>query len=769
MFSRQQKYLANILLVVGIFSWFLITPTISKAYDETLGDTRPLIITGSGSVGTGVLGTGGNGTINLTGGNGGVNVNSGGADAGQANNPINEPAKAPLDLGSPVYNMLFGFVVTFFGWLLSWGSWLLEIGITQFMLGFGDKYFNQNIGVAVEETWKIIRDLFNLTFIFGLVYIGFKMILDSDDSNARKGLVNLIGAALFVNFSLFIVKFVIDLSHITASVIANGLTAGGAGIGNAFINVIGLGSIFDVTTAQINHFQTDGGALAYIFGTMIFLAVAAFVFAAGGILLIIRFIVLNIYLVFSPIMFLGWVFPSMSSYSSKYWDGFLRQAFFAPAYLMMLYLSLKVLESYKFKIGSVRYGDVFAGGAGFSQSGMGSAAEIIPFFILAMAFMILSLVVAKNMGAVGAGTAISFGNKITGKITGGLKNAGLGASGLAYRNTGGRLSKGALNLMDSSGLSNMPGTRSLRSAIKSGYEYGAGGTSLAKTRSDIKAEKADITDNRSRMFKETKKKERDAKIKAGMSPDATQDQIEALEQVGANASSSDLEGMTHAQRMAIAPFLSTSTLDDVGKSEKIEAKHIKEIKDKYKETLKGTLKVGGEIMTEKLTELSKKQIEILGDDFITEYSADFSSEQFKEILKSEKLTESQKNRFRSSRKAITDTRMSSSTPDDVAKVFQNSKKIDVGGSVMVERKNKKAKEIATLPGNVLTNDKSISYISLDVIKEIVSQRTLTEDERSLLIEKVTDKKYKNKDRNKIIGYLKTSKGIEEFGDIGTIT
>jgi hypothetical protein len=202
-------------------------------------------------------------------------------------------------------------------------------------------------------------------------------------------------------------------------------------------------------------------------------------------------------MVFSPMMFLGWVFPSMKGHSEKYWKGFLNQAFFAPAFIFMLYLSYRV--TYTFNYTTKDWGHFFGQGV-VEPIGVDG---LIPFFAMVIIFLLASIMVAKNMGAVGAATAVSVGNKMRGS-----------AQGFMYRNTGGRLAKGALNIMDRSGISNLPGTRSLRSAIKSGYEYGAGGTSLSKTRSEIKSEKAEISQNRVRMNSEVSSARRATNLEA---------------------------------------------------------------------------------------------------------------------------------------------------------------------------------------------------------------------------------------------------------------
>ena len=97
-------------------------------------------------------------------------------------------------VGGASQSLLYNFVVVVFGMLVRFGGMLLDAGIEYFVIGFGDVFNNSGVGLAVNDTWVIIRDFINLFFIFGLVYIGIRMILDSDNSNTRRWLVNLIMA-----------------------------------------------------------------------------------------------------------------------------------------------------------------------------------------------------------------------------------------------------------------------------------------------------------------------------------------------------------------------------------------------------------------------------------------------------------------------------------------------------------------------------------------------------------------------------------------------
>lgn len=323
-----------------------------------------------------------------------------------------------------VLGFIHTYVLTGIGWVVGQAGKAFDYAISEFIVGFGRLYIT-GTGETIDALWGTVRDIFNLTFIFGLVYIGFKMILDSSDSNARKMLVSLIGAALLVNFSLFITKFVIDFSNIAATQIYNAFESSGQlSITNGFMTMMGINSLIGVP-------YTAGGSFAYVIGMLIIFAVLAYVFLAGAIMIIIRFVVLNIYMVFSPFMFLGWVFPALQSYSRDYWSGFLRQAFFAPAFIFMLYLSYRVASTFPVQRD---LGHMFNP----NGSSLSEAAATIPFFAMVIVFLCASMIVAKKMGAHGSTMAISVGNKIRGN-----------AQSFVGRNSIGRLAGGFGDMNDS--------------------------------------------------------------------------------------------------------------------------------------------------------------------------------------------------------------------------------------------------------------------------------------------------------------------------------
>lgn len=347
---------------------------------------------------------------------------------------------------------LSGIIIAVVGNLSTIAMFLFNAAVDWFVLRMGALITGTGasggvgIGTSIDVVWKIVRDLVNLTFIFGLVYVGFKTILDAG-TDTKKMLASIIVSALLVNFSLFISKVVIDISNITAVEIYRAMqiapdqTAGtnlkDQTIGDAFLIRMGIKQLFTVPNAKNELIAKNAGDakegadtyLAYIIGASLFVIVAAFVFAAGAILLAIRFGVLIILMILSPIAFAATVFPAFKAWRDKWWHTLFSQAFFAPAYLFMLYITLQVANGYRSQM------KTFDGlyDPNLFKEGFATAA----FFCLTIVLMIASLIIAKQMGAYGAARAVSYlskagsyaGNKV---LRGTLYPMRLGARAAIY-------------------------------------------------------------------------------------------------------------------------------------------------------------------------------------------------------------------------------------------------------------------------------------------------------------------------------------------------
>lgn len=265
----------------------------------------------------------------------------------------------PVEMGTFEYFYSGAFLISLTGILLGFAGWMLN-GSVQFfivemgtMIGTGTK-----VGDSINTSWAMIRDIINLTFVFGLLYIAFMTIFKADTSKLKHAIVQILIGALLINFSLFFAKVVIDISNVAAVEIFQQISTQGAqggqtynvGISGYFMNKLGVTDFVEplgILTAPgtpTNKVGSFGFGFA-VFVSLIFL-VTSFVFIAGAILISIRFVVLVFLLILSPVAFASAFIPKLNTeeWSRMWWDKMISQAIFAPAYLLLILIAMKVAD-----------------------------------------------------------------------------------------------------------------------------------------------------------------------------------------------------------------------------------------------------------------------------------------------------------------------------------------------------------------------------------------------------------------------------------------
>lgn len=358
--------------------------------------------------------------------------------------------------GYGIYGLIYSFLVGIGGLFTFLGGLLLDMSINALVTGMGSLMAG-NIGFAVNQLWVVVRDIFNIIFIFSLIALGIQTILKSDDANTQRAIGYLIIAALLINFSLFITKTIVDFSNMTAYQIVQAMDTAGVGSGgtpvettdgswieelyenNSYENGVSMAFLDRMRlSSYANDIQTTEdsniGLRTVLFGflMMMLMIVAGFVFAAGAFLLIARFVTLIFLMIFSPVLFLGWIYPSFKKYSTQYWQTFLKNAFVAPAYLFMLYLTLRIFAAlgYGDQVGFGHFSRVLDNGA----LGTGVFVMVL-FFVVIAGFLIGSVIVAQKIGAHGADTAMNITNRGRALATGIVRRPTQSLGGFAYRNT----------------------------------------------------------------------------------------------------------------------------------------------------------------------------------------------------------------------------------------------------------------------------------------------------------------------------------------------
>ncbi|HYE22927.1 MAG TPA: hypothetical protein VEA92_00550 [Candidatus Paceibacterota bacterium] len=331
---------------------------------------------------------------------------------------------------------VLGALLGVFGMLF---NWIVLVTVFQY-----STYFGNSPGLLVA--WSVLRDLGNILLLFGFIFIGIQTILNVGHFSVGKALPRLLIFAILINFSLLVSSAIVDVANVfsaafyteagnvncggDAGTIASGGTPAecvGDGISGKILAAAGMGSIFSFEgfrSLGAIWTATDGlGMLLTYTGLLILIIVMMVVFIAASIMLIIRAVTLMFLLVISPLGFAATAIPQFEEYSKMWWNKLISQAFFAPLFLLMLFVGLKIMEGAQSTFNTTGASLVQA----FAAGGAGTGGIFILFFLI-IGFMVGSLMIASSLGAMGASFATS---KASGVVMGGMGFVGRRTAGRA--------------------------------------------------------------------------------------------------------------------------------------------------------------------------------------------------------------------------------------------------------------------------------------------------------------------------------------------------
>jgi len=375
---------------------------------------------------------------------------------------------------------------------------LLKIGgifvfLTGIILNYSIKYTIIEMSMwvtqmpALQVGWSTFRDLANIFFIFILIWIAISTILNLKSHATMGLLVKIIIVALLINFSLFFTKVIIDTSNIVTIQFYNAMTRGYTNFDDIDN---GIAMVFQVQTG-VNTFFPNGGITdgrggandvdyskilpdnsSYLtIGLMglIFMIISSFVFLAAAILLATRFVILIFLMITAPLAYVGSILPMAGGYSKKWWDTLFEQCIFAPVMMMFLWFTATVIKSPIFQAilgnGVTAGSETTASIATAINAGAADSVGVIFNFIIVTIFMVASLIVAKNAGAVGGGWAVKSAKTVAGM-------ASFGAAGWIGRRTVGAGAYAAAERLKDTGF----GTTRFGTAMTRGLRGVAGGS-----------------------------------------------------------------------------------------------------------------------------------------------------------------------------------------------------------------------------------------------------------------------------------------------------
>ncbi len=370
---------------------------------------------------------------------------------------------------------LFNFILELFSVPLILAAYMFDF-VINLTIGDFKEAVNGPLKAPIENVWNLIRNFSNLIFIATILYIALKTMLDAEGWGDRKLLMKVIAFAFLINFSLLFTKLAIDASNIATVEIYNGITKSlteskngnisldkiakvkaGSGLSQGLINFSGDNANASLAALFLNNMLIsevyDGSGQAISTGNIIsnsllgsiMLLVAAFVFFAISIAFLVRFFILVVLMMTSPIVFASNLLPGVDAQSKMWKENLINQCVFAPTFMIMIYIALQMLASTS------------------SLLKTGGTTALFVNYILTIVSMIACLVVAGRAGA-HAGS-VEWGKKIGGALA--LGGVGFAGRRLIGGGFGGKLTKwGEGGIASNNGLAKIAGRLSLMAGNK---------------------------------------------------------------------------------------------------------------------------------------------------------------------------------------------------------------------------------------------------------------------------------------------------------------
>jgi len=348
--------------------------------------------------------------------------------------------------GKPVSGLIAPGVVEGMNWILygissalAWAlGWLgkaidVVVAFTQGLDG------HKEILKQLKVTWVILRDTFDVFFIFILLYISIQTIIKGAAANAKKMLASVVMAALLINFSFMITSVAIDAGNIFTLAIYNKgatVTKNNGTVTSQIMDSLDIQSLEDITEKKAGSTKpalskASLGLTVLLIFKIILISFVLWAFSKILALLVARTVVLFLLLALSPIGFVGNVIPKMGEYSKKWGDALINQTLVGPVFAFLLTVVLALIGSFEFS----NIADVLGTKVGGGETNTEALVGLVFNLAIVIGFLIATVNITKKLsGEIGA-FATGLGAKMLGGVAG-LAIGGVG--GFALRNTLGR-------------------------------------------------------------------------------------------------------------------------------------------------------------------------------------------------------------------------------------------------------------------------------------------------------------------------------------------
>lgn len=248
-----------------------------------------------------------------------------GASAGLVTSIVSGLFSAIIGAVLSIIMAVTGALVTVAAALLLWvtGPYFINVGFTNNSL--------------VSNGWMIVRDFTNMFIVLGFVVIGVATALGFKEYEAKKTLPLLIGVALLINFSRVFCGLIIDASNM----IMNYFLTGGGQLSLGYVTLVWkqLQNYWAYIFKRDVFTNIAIGASIPLFNLFAFVILLLF-----AILFAIRYVVLWILVILSPLAFFCYVFDFTKKFWTMWWNNFIQWCIIGIPAAFFLYLSERTLS-----------------------------------------------------------------------------------------------------------------------------------------------------------------------------------------------------------------------------------------------------------------------------------------------------------------------------------------------------------------------------------------------------------------------------------------
>ncbi len=306
-------------------------------------------------------------------------------------------------------------------------TWMASGAIALFGFAANPDMLSGSTGLlnraVVYELWKFIRDFFNLFFIFSLLLVAFSTVFQIEKYSIKKMLLSIVLAALFVNFSFPISRFLIDAANVPMYFFAKQMmAASGKSSSSDALAVSALSStrmeqillpVRDANdSSKADLESTDPSKL---FLAIIFMFMFSVTLAVLAIMFVVRLTALVVLVIFSPIGFVAAAIPidALKKFSGQWWDNFNKYLIFGPAAMLMLLVTVRFMSAIS-EDSWYKQAENLANNAAGSGTDATALAQQMILFSIPMIMIWMTINISSKMGIAGAKAVEGWGGKVRG-------------------------------------------------------------------------------------------------------------------------------------------------------------------------------------------------------------------------------------------------------------------------------------------------------------------------------------------------------------------